>query len=574
MGLILLLAACSLARAENSPAQRPDSPCCPPRFVEVAASSGIHFDYQAGHSATKYLPETMGPGLALLDVNGDGWLDLYLINSGAVDGGTRPPNRLYLNRRGWKFEPIPDAGGAPGRGYGMGACAGDIDRDGDPDLYLTAFGADQLLRSDGGRFTDITEAAGIRNPLWSTSCTFVDYDRDGWLDLLVANYVDFTLAKHRECRTEFKGLIRYCSVDVYAPVASVLYRNRGDGTFADVSQASGIAEHPGKSLGVVAGDFNQDGRPDLFVANDTVPNFLFTNQGNGTFSEEALLAGCAYNRQGRALAGMGIAAGDIDANGREDLVVTNFSQEPNSLFRSLGAGLFEDDSEPAGLAGPSYWPMGFGTGLLDVEGDGDLDLFVTNGHLDPVVEQLFKIQWLTYRQTPLLLLNDGRGHFEDRSAAAGPYFEQRWVGRGAAFGDLDNDGDYDIVVAHNSGGVALLRNDSASARHTLVELEPGRGGLSPLGAKVELRIGGRSLVQTVRGSYSYLSQSDLRLSFGHGAAQTIDQVKVQWPDGRTVEYGPAPAGRWLVVRENGEQITTRPLAGSSAPEPSSVGSRN
>ena len=553
-----LLLATALVMAESPDAEQ-SGPAPAPRFVEMAAAAGIDFEYQAGHSATKYLPETMGPGLALLDVDGDGWLDLYLINSGRVDGGARPPNQLYLGRGGWKFEAVPAAGGAPGSGYGMGACAGDLDRDGDLDLYLTAFGPDQLLRNDGGRFTDISTAAGIDNPRWSSSCTFIDFDLDGQLDIFVANYLDFTLENHQECRTEFGNLIRYCSVDAYKPVASVLWRNLGDGTFADASRSSGVAEQRGKSLGVVAGDFNADGAPDLFVANDTVPNFLLLNQGDGRFREDALLAGCAYNHQGRALAGMGIAAGDIDGGGGEDLLVTNFSQEPHSLFQRLGPALFEDRSEASGLADASYWPMGFGTGLLDVEGDGDLDLFIANGHLDPVVEELFKLEWLSYTQTPQLLINDGHGRFTDRSKDSGDYFQRRWVGRGAAFGDLDNDGDTDIVVAHNRGPIALLRNDSTSGAHTLVELAPGKGGASVLGARVELTAGGRTQTQTVRGSYSYLSHSDLRLSFGTGGAETIERIRITWPDGRRTEHGPAPAGRWLTLQPNDPKVLVRPL---------------
>jgi len=531
-----------------------------PTFVEVTEQAGLRFEYEAGHSETKYLPETMGAGAALLDVNGDGWLDIYLVNSGWVKGGKRPPNQLYLGRGGWRFERVDDVGAAAGRAYGMGVCAGDFDRDGDPDLYLTAYGPDQLLRNDAGAFTDVTESAGIDNPLWSSSCAFLDYDQDGWLDLFVTNYVDFSVARHKQCKHPETGLVNYCLPGDYDPVPSVLYRNRGDGRFEDVSRPAGIAEHKGKGLGVAAGDFNSDGAPDILVANDTTPTHLFLNQKDGSFREDALLAGCAYNYQGRALGGMGIAPGDIDGDLAEDFLITNFAQEPNSLYRRLAPASFDDASEPFQIAQPSFWQLGFGAGLFDVEGDGDLDLFVTNGHISDIIERIMKVSELTYAQRPTLMLNQGGRRLEQPAQPPGPYFASRWVGRGAAFGDLDNDGDVDILVTHNRGRAALLRNDSARGRHTLVELVPGADHRSPLGARVELTIESRTQTRTVRSAYSYLSASDPRLSFGHGAATEIERLLVIWPDGSSIDYGAAPAGRWLRVRPDRSEIEVRPLA--------------
>jgi hypothetical protein len=563
MGFIRLLGLAylglSLGPGCLEPSLNAAEPTAAPRFAEVASEAGIHFQYQPGRTKTKYLPETMGAGVALLDVNGDGWLDLYLVNSGWVEGGERPANQLYLGRGNWRFEAVPDAGGATGKSYGMGVCAGDLDRDGDPDLYLTAYGPDQLLRNDGGKFTDISAAAGIDNPLWSSSCTFLDYDQDGFLDLFVTNYVDFTVAKHKECKSRETGLIEYCLPSDYGPVPSVLYHNRGDGSFEDVSRKAGIAGHLGKGLGVVAGDFNSDGAQDILVANDTFPTHLFLNQGGGRFREDALLAGCAYNYQGRAPGGMGIAPGDVDGDGAEDFLITNFAQEPNSLYRQLAPGSFDDVSEAFQIAAPSFWRLGFGTGLLDIDGDGDLDLFVTNGHISDVIEQVLKISDLTYAQQPLLQLNQSGTRFEVVTDSAGDYFRSRWVGRGAAFGDLDNDGDYDIVVTHNNAPPALLRNDSARGRHTLVELVAGADGRSPLGARVELTISGRTQMRIVRAAYSYLSSSDLRLSFGHGQAGSIDRLHVVWPDGQEVAYGGAPAGKWLRLREDSPRIEVRQL---------------
>jgi hypothetical protein len=428
---------------------------------------------------------------------------------------------------------------------------------------LTAFGPDQLLRNDSNgdaiRFTDVTAAAGVVNGEWSTSCTFADLDRDGWLDLFVVNYLEYSLATHVECRSPTRGLLGYCSPDAYPPIANRLFRNLGAGRFDDVSGRAGISSVLGKGLGTAAGDFDGDGDPDLFVANDQAPGSLFINQGDGQFVESALLLGCALNAEGKATAGMGVAPGDVDGDGWEDILITNFSGETNTLYRNLDGDGFEDRTAGSGLGPSSFNRLGFGAGWIDADLDADMDLFIANGHISDIVELEVEAPGVTYAQPCQLYLNDGRGRFGSAGDAAGPVFDRRLVGRAAAFGDIDNDGDTDILVTANGGAPLLLRNDSRAAGRLVLELIGRRSNRDAIGARVELTAAGRRQVRELRSGYSYLAINDRRLVFGLGDALQADRILIRWPSGAQQEFGPWARGQRVRVVE-GQPPALEPLA--------------
>ena len=522
------------------------------RFVDVASDAGIDFVHDSGLEGELWTVEITGAGVGVLDFDGDGRLDLWLIQGGPLTGrDTRslPSDRLYRNagtRDELMFEDVTESAGVRATGYGMGIATGDIDNDGDTDVFLANFGANQLLQNTGdGRFRDITAAAGIAGNDWSIAATFADIDADGLLDLYVANYLVFDIQDHEPCRL-YSSRRSYCTPGNYPRATDKLYRNLGGGRFEDTSRSSGVASRLGAGMGVVAGDFNADNRIDFYVANDADENFLWQNRGNGRFEDDAPMAGAAVNGNGVAEASMGIAVADFDADGDEDLFVTHDVKESNTLFVNDGSGWFEDRSNILGVAAGSMAHTGFGTGWVDVDNDGDLDLFAANGSVQIVESQRNAGVVPPLKQFNQLWLREGKRY---RLADAGPAFTADGVSRGAAFGDLDNDGDIDIVISNNHGPARLYRNDTRGdqPRHWL-GLELKRGESPAIGARVVLE-GAGSPTRVVRTGGSYASAQDPRILFGLGDETTPRHVHVRWPNGDSVRYGPFDPDRYHVIHQ-------------------------
>ena len=503
-------------------------------FTDVTEAAGIHFVHRTGAFGKKFLPETMGSGCAWFDYDGDGAVDLFLVNARDWPGegiGTESASALYRNRGDGTFEDVTEASGLAAPLYGMGVAVGDFDNDGAPDLFINALGPDRLYRNRGdGTFEDVTERAGISDPAFGASATFLDYDRDGLLDLFVTHYVEWTREDDLFCTLD--GTRKsYCTPESYPGASNRLWRNRGDGTFEDVSIAAGVASPEGKSLGVVVYDHDLDGWPDIAVANDTVRNFLYRNNADGTFSEIGRQVGIALSESGEARAGMGIDAGDVDGSGRESIVVGNFSAEMIALFHNQGLDAYSDDAAPAGVGNASLWTLAFGTFFFDYDLDGRLDLFVANGHVEPDVGDVQA--HVAYAQPPHLFHNIGGGRFVEVTRSSGADLAQPLVGRGAAYADFDGDGDLDVIVTTNGGRPRLLRNDGGAANGWLrVRLIGTDSNRDALGARLELHDGERKLVRTVRGSSSYLSQSEATVTFGLGRSGRGDRLDVEWPSGR------------------------------------------
>ncbi len=530
-----------------------------PLFVESAASAGLAFTHVNGASGKYYLPEMMGSGVALFDYDGDGDLDVFLVQGGRLEGGAgdgAPTNRLFRNdltveadgRRTLSFTDVTARAGVGLRAYGMGVAVGDYDDDGDLDLFVTSFGPETLFRNNGdGTFADVTEEAGVSDALWSTSAAFLDYDKDGDLDLFVANYVDFTLSGNKTC-TDALGARDYCGPQSYHPAPDRLYRNEGKGRFTDVTGSAGIARADGAGLGVVAGDFDGDGWLDLYVANDATPNQLWINRRDGTFVDEGLISGSALNAAGNPEGSMGIASGDFDADGDEDLFVTNIVGETFAFYRNDGKGSFEDARVAAGLAAPTAAFTGFGTDWFDYDNDGWLDLFVANGAVNVIEAQ--RGQKAPFRMRNQLFRNTGAGRFVETSADGGPAFARAEISRGAAFGDIDNDGDTDVVVTTNDGPVRLLLNQAGRGNHWLqVALEQGPRNRRAFGARVGVERAGRpTLWRRVKSDGSYLSANDARVHFGLGASPGLDALIVEWPDGQAERWNRVAGDRLVTLR--------------------------
>ena len=544
-----------VAVAAEAPA-RTDGTAAAVRFTEVAAASGLAFTHENGAAGAFHMPELIGSGVALLDIEGDGDLDVFLVQGGplgaAPDGG--PTSRLFRHDgvRGadgaltLRFTDVTAQAGVGLRAYGMGAATGDVDGDGDWDLVVTTYAADVLYRNDGaGRFTDVTADAGISDPFWSTSAAFLDGDRDGDLDLFVANYLEAPLAAARRC-TDATGARDYCGPRTYRPAPDRLYRNDGRGRFTDATVAAGIARADGNGLGVVTGDYDGDGWIDLYVANDATPNQLWRNRRDGTFADIGPISGAALSAAGAPEGSMGLASGDYDADGDEDLAITNIVHETFALYANDGTAAFDDVRARTGLAAITAPFTGFGIDWLDADNDGALDLLAVNGAVSTLAGQ--RGQPRPYRQPALLLLNRG-GRFLDASAAAGPALTTPDVGRGAAFGDLDDDGDVDAVVTVNGGPARLLRNDTPRGAHWLrVGLRAASGNRHGIGAWVGVERAGRpALWRRVRTDGSYLSASDARVHFGLGTAAAIDAVVVHWPDGTRTRHTGVRADRTVTL---------------------------
>ncbi|MBT3271245.1 CRTAC1 family protein [Candidatus Poribacteria bacterium] len=524
--------------------------CAAQSFEDVTHASGIRFVTTDGASGRHLLPEFLGRGVALIDYDQDGDLDIYfpngrnLLDTDAIDH----PNALYRNDGEWQFTDVTEPAGVGHTGYGLGCAVGDIDNDGWPDLYVTNLGANVLYRNLGdGAFEDVTHEAGAAAPGFSTSCGFADIDNDGWLDLYIARYAEYDVASDTPCVRDSIGV--YCHPHVYRGAADAVLRNRGDGRFEDVSASSGVASLlPSHGLGVVIGDVDDDGDVDIYVANDLDPNFLLLNEGDGTFVENAMLAGVAMSAVGKEEAGMGVAMADYDNDGDLDIAVTNFQSETYTLYRNDGDAIFTDITAVSRVGEATYAPLGWGVGLHDFDNDGWRDLFFANGHTQDHI-QTFEPE-VTYAQRNLLLMNAGDGTFVNGTDEAGPPFAERHPSRGAAFGDLDGDGDVDVVLTSRNGAPQLLRNAASSGRAwTRLVLRGVASNPSAIGARVEVSAGGRRHYGHVTGGGSFLSQSDLALHLGLGEAAGVDSVTVTWPSGLAETFRDLPVRRPIAVTE-------------------------
>jgi hypothetical protein len=519
-------------------------------FAEVPAEAGLDFVHFNGMSGERYMAEMMGPGGALLDYDSDGDLDILLLQGHMLgDGKTLedadiPPagplrDRLYRNdlevagdAGDLRFTEVTGQSGLDSDGYGMGVCTGDYDNDGDVDLYIANFGANRMYRNDGnGTFTDVTAVSGTDDGRFSVPCAFLDYDRDGWLDLYVGNYVAHRIASNKRCYAD-PGYLDYCGPKAYDSEPDRLFRNRGNGTFEDVTRRAGLGSTYGAALGAIPADFDGDGWIDLYVANDGAPNQLWLNRGDGTFHDDALLGGCAVNRDGAPEASMGVDAADFDNDGDEDLFMSHLSKETNTVYVNDGGGLFEDATVRTGLGAPSFGYTGFGAGWLDFDNDGWLDVLVVNGAVVLIEQQLQRGDPYPLHQRNQLFRNTSRGGFEDVSALSGRAFERSEVSRGAAFGDVDNDGDTDVLIVNNSGPARLLVNAVGQDRHWIGLHLLTAGGRDALGAWVGVfTTDGASRWRRARSAGSYGSANDPRVLIGLGDAGDIDRVEIRWPDG-------------------------------------------
>jgi hypothetical protein len=548
--IIALTLALTLGLAHDSGARQGPATRKPVvNFVEVSPkSSGITWTHNNAHSAERYLPETVGAGCAFFDYDNDGWMDIYLVNSGASDfyaPPAPPKNVLYRNNHDGTFTDVTDKAGVAGGTFGMGVAAGDYDGDGRQDLYVTSYGRNILYHNNGdGTFTDVTAKAGVAAPGWSTCAVWFDYDGDGKLDLFVSSFVFYDKSQNLYCTDESKRRY-YCVPRFFKPQPSHLFHNRGDGTFADVSKESGIADSPGKSFGVVATDVNNDGLMDLFVANDTMPNFLFVNRGGGKFEEVGLAAGVAYSEAGRPRSGMGVDASDYDGDGWQDLFVANIDQEFFSLYHNQKDLSFTD--EPGEIGPATQLLSGWGLKFFDYDDDGDADLLLANGHPDDLIEM--RVSRVKYREPMLLFENTGRG-FRNVSAQSGAVFARDFSGRGMAVGDFDNDGDLDVLVSNNGEPPVLLRNEGGNRNNWLgLQLVATKSNPASVGAIITWQAGGVKRSRLKTGGGSYLASHDPREILGLGDAAKVDAVEIRWPSGKIDRLTNLPVNTYIKVVE-------------------------
>ncbi|HLX84979.1 MAG TPA: CRTAC1 family protein [Terriglobales bacterium] len=540
------------------------------RLVDVTSSAGVQFHHNSGAYGGKLLPETLGAGCAFLDYDRDGWQDILLVNGNNWPG--HPPGhqrdkpstlKLYRNNRNGTFSDVTHSAGLDVEMYGMGVAVGDYDNDGYPDILITCVGQNHLFKNTGkGTFIDVTKSSGLggRQAL-STSAIWFDFDRDGFLDLFVCNYVKWSPEHDVFCSLDGKRK-SYCTPEAYRGETCWLFRNRGNGTFEDVTASSGIFDSSSKSLGVAMLDYDRHGWPDLLVTNDTQPNKLYRNQRNGTFKDVAVDAGIAFSAEGRARAGMGVDVADIDNSGNSSVAITNFDNEMTGLYRLNGNGSYVDVATQSGVGLASKDKLGFGCVFLDADLDGALDLAVVNGHIDDTVRN---VNGVGYAQPPQLFLNNGKGNFVDVAAAVGGGFSQPKVGRGLAYGDFDRDGDLDLLITTNNGPAYLYRTDQTGGNRGIrFRLVGTKSNRDAIGAVVKIfhsalsaSNGSTSQSRLVKGGSSYLSQSELPVTFGLGKRDRIERVVIEWPSGRTEEYKDLAAGRaYECVEEKG--ITAQP----------------
>lgn len=534
----------------------------PVRFTDITQASGIRFIHHNGAFGAKYLPETLGPGCAFIDFDNDGYPDILLVDGQDWPGHHQSAStlKLYHNNRNGTFTDVTVAAGLAVSLYGMGVAVGDYDNDGFDDIFVTALGQSRLFHNNGnGTFSDATVSAGLSGiNEFSTSAAWVDYDRDGKLDLLVANYVQWTPQTDLHCSLD--GVHKsYCTPESYKGVSLRLWHNLGNGKFEDATRKAGLYDPSSKSLGIAILDYNNDGWPDLLIANDTQPNKLYLNNGNGTFTENAVPAGIAYSEDGVARAGMGVDAADYDRSGRASVIISNFSNQMMSLYHNEGNGLFIDEAPRSSVGQASLLTLGFACFFFDYDLDGWLDIFVANGHLDRDIEQIQKR--ITYRQAPHLFRNLGGGKFEEVAASAGAAFSAPKVARGAAYADIDNDGDLDLLITTNGGPALLFRNDGGNHNHGLrVKLRGTSSNRDGIGAVVRIESEGEKQCQMLRSGSSYLSQSELVLTFGLGQRTKVDTVRIEWPSGKIDQLKDVVAGQTITVVEGRGMVSAKPFS--------------
>jgi hypothetical protein len=553
--VVFVLAAFLIAQTQTKAA--PDTPSI--QFRDVTQLAGIHFTHNNGAFGKKFLPETMGPGVAFIDYDNDGWPDIFLVNGMDWPGHAQKHStpKLYHNNHDGTFTDVTHKAGLDIEMFGMGVAVGDYDNDGYDDLFVTAYGQSHLFHNNGnGTFTDVTQKAGLSGPKeFSTSAAWVDYDKDSRLDLVVGNYVQWTPETDLYCTLDGKSK-SYCTPESYKGTSVRLWHNRGDGTFEDATQKAGLGEPTSKTLGVAVLDYDNDGWPDLLFSNDTQPNKLYRNNGNGTFTEKAVVAGVAFSEDGVARAGMGVDASDYDHSGYPSLLITNFSNQMLSLYHNEGKGLFVDEAPRSEIGRASLLTLGFGCFFFDYDLDGWADVLVANGHIDADIQRVQAN--VKYAMPPHVFRNDGKGKFQEVTKSLGQAFDSPRVGRGAAYADINNDGRLDLLLSTNGGPVYLFRNEAqgpaafnGSLRIKLIGTKSNRDGI---GATVRLTASGETQTQMLRSGSSYLSASELVLTFGLAQRDKADAIEIRWPSGQVDRLSNVTAGQTVTFTE-GKGIT-------------------
>jgi enediyne biosynthesis protein E4 len=540
-------------------------PAIPPvTFRDVTQQSGIRFVHNNGAFGKKFLPETLGPGVAFIDYDNDGWPDIFLVNGmdwpGHIQKHTTP--KLYRNNHDGTFTDVTHKAGLDVEMYGMGVAVGDYDNDGFDDLFVTALGQSRLFHNNGnGTFTDVTQKAGLSGPReLSTSAAWVDFDKDGHLDLVVGNYVQWAQETDLYCTLDGKSK-SYCTPESYKGTAARLWHNRGDGTFEDVTQKAGLGDPTSKTMGIAVLDYDNDGWPDLLFSNDTQPNKLYRNKGNGTFSEKGVIAGIAFSEDGVARAGMGVDAADYDHSGYPSVMITNFSNQMLSLYHNEGKGLFVDEAPQSAIGRATLLTLGFGCFFFDYDLDGWPDIFIANGHIDPEIQRVQAN--VKYAMPPHLFRNLGKGKFEEVTNSMGAAFVTPRVGRGAAYADIYNDGRLDLLLSTNGGPPYLFRNEaqgSSANRSLRLKLVGTKSNKDGIGAVVRLSSGGDSQTQMLRSGSSYLSSSELILTFGLAQRDKAETIEIRWPSGQVDHLSSVAAGQTVTATEGKGQTSARPYA--------------